>query len=80
MDKISKISNKLISSLRSQGMHLDKPGTTNTIIFSIAEAYGLGEEEGILIGKKRAIEKFDNTKSQLLRSMELDEHLLNKKL
>lgn len=80
MNKIDKISRKLINSLRSRGIQLDDPGVTNSIIFAIAEAYGLGEEEGILIGKKRGIERFDGAKERLLREIELDEHLFNEKV
>ena len=79
MSKFNKISEKLIDSLKSQGIKLDNPGVTNTIIFALAESYGLGEEEGIIRGKKNAIEQMDRLKSEMLRKIELDEHLLEQK-
>lgn len=79
MDKYKKISGKLISSLKSKGVHLE-PAATQVIIFAIAEAYSLGEEEGILIGRKKSIEEFDRIKRQMFIDLELDEHLFNEKV
>lgn len=79
MNSVDKISKKLIDNLKSQGVNLDNPERTNAIIFAVAEACGLGEEEGIIKGKKKAIEEMDRLKSHMLRNIELDEHLLNKK-
>ena len=79
MKNVDKVSKKLIDSLRSKGVNLDDSARTNVIIFAIAEAYGLGEEEGIIKGKKKAIEEMDRLKSQILRDIKLDEHLFKRK-
>ena len=80
MSKYRKVSDKLIDSLKSYGVNLDKPATTNAIIFAIAEAYGMGEDDGIILGKKKAIEEIDRLKNQIIREVELDEALLNKEM
>ena len=79
MNNIDKISKKLIHSLRSKGVNLDDSARTNAIIFAIAEAYGLGEEEGIIKGKKKAIGEMDRLKSQILRDINLNERLFKQK-